>query len=140
MFYCLAKGIERIAFVYRPPQREIDDPDVKVVLQLDRSLDGCDDLTIGTGAILVQYFQVDNVCVVRDSPESIETVGLGFSPCSGDDSGDVGTVTVLVGGCARAGKVLAVYDIGGAPPLHLSFYPLRPGQYLYPRDMLYQRN
>src|SRR6185369_2271675 len=68
-FHGLAQRIGLVASGDRPPEREVHDTNVVLVLDLDGALDGGNDIAVLADAIAVQHAQVDQVGVGRDSAE-----------------------------------------------------------------------
>jgi hypothetical protein len=67
--HCLAERIETVGLLHRPPQREVQHPDVVFLLQIDGARDSRDHGTVRTRAVRIQHAQVDQIGAGRDAAQ-----------------------------------------------------------------------
>src|SRR5207302_7338020 len=97
LFDGLAERIEGIAFEDAASQRQIDDPDVVLVLKNDCLLNSCNDGAVCGGTILVQRSQIDDVSVRCDAVEGYVAISAArTASVARDDAGNVRPVSIQV--------------------------------------------
>src|SRR5205085_10799545 len=91
------KRINCAALVNWPPEREVNDTDVILALQLYGLLDRRDDGAVGTCAILVKNSQIEKVGIRCDAFENVQRSwhGRGFA-IARENAGYVRSVSVIV--------------------------------------------
>src|SRR5687768_7451226 len=99
-----AKRVGSVGFADRVAERHVQDPDSVSRAVLDGPLDAVEDGSDGSGAVLVEDFDIDDVRGPANSVEGAVVAGAGAElSVAGDDSGDVGAMAVLVVGGGVAG-------------------------------------
>ena len=82
---------------HRPAERQIDDANVVLALELDGLLDGRDHHAIVAGAVLIQNPQIQNIRVRRDAFEGAEgALLIGRTAVARDDAGHMSAVAEIV--------------------------------------------
>ena len=108
---CLAEWIELIALKNGTAKRKINDSNVICGFKTNRALDRLNYRCIGALAVVIKNLEVDQVHVWRDAVErAIEVVARRRCAVAADQTGDMGTVTVVVVGVIAGvrDEVLAV--------------------------------